>query len=307
MKNIKTIEQFLNETYDNLDYHNINECTIVGSKMDDKIVLVKNRDRNYHPKVKIVHELINDIEVVYMLDTDTDYSEGMNEFGIGIINATLQGGADEKQKSHSKKSKKSNIQSKDGFKIRTALGYDNINEVIESVITFVGYSTGHKVKDKSPTALNGHTFVGNQEDIYFIEKVSTAPPIIQKLDNDTNIIRTNHGISYQEKGYQKGKDRKSSISRYEKTQELINGISSYKDILPTLNKKQEDLPGWLNPRRYDYKLWTTSQIELNLTDLEFRLVINEDTEYLGIERNLPNGHKDKIKIDIVFDNEEVED
>jgi len=68
---------------------NLDECTIVGAKLNGDIVLAKNRDRNYYPKIKIVHELINDVEVAYMLDMDTDYSEGMNEHGIGIINATL--------------------------------------------------------------------------------------------------------------------------------------------------------------------------------------------------------------------------
>ena len=72
----------------------LDECTIVGAKLGDDIVLAKNRDRNYNPKIKIIHELINETEVAYMLDLDTDYSEGMNEYGIGLVNATLQAEAD---------------------------------------------------------------------------------------------------------------------------------------------------------------------------------------------------------------------
>ena len=96
----------------------LQECTVVGAKVNGDIVIAKNRDRNYYPKIKIVHELINDVEVAYMLDLDTDYSEGMNEHGIGIVNATLQGEMDEKDKVKAVKTK---VQSKDGFKIRHAL------------------------------------------------------------------------------------------------------------------------------------------------------------------------------------------
>lgn len=280
--------------------NNINECTIVGSKINDKIILVKNRDRNYHPKLKLVHELINGIEILYMLDTDTDYSEGMNEYGIGIINATLQAESDENSKKDKKRGK-GNVQSKDGFKVRTALGYKEINDVIESIVSFTGFSTGEKTFSGNPTSLNGHTFVGSKNNIFFIENVSNKPPIIKKMENNNYIVRTNHGQVYTKSGYTKGKDRESSDSRQQITRRLLKGISSYKEILPLLNTKHDNVPGWKNPRRYDYKLWTSSQLELNLTDLELKLVINKDTIFLGIDRRLPEGYKDKIKINVQFD------
>jgi len=56
----------------------INECIIAHTILDDKIILAKNRDRPYDAKVKIVRELINDVEMVYIVDNDTDWSEGMN-------------------------------------------------------------------------------------------------------------------------------------------------------------------------------------------------------------------------------------
>jgi len=143
----------------------LDECTVVGAKIGGDIVLAKNRDRNYVPKLKVVHEIINGLEVAYMLDVDTDYSEGMNEKGIGIINATLQGEMDENDK---KKSSKTGVQSKDGFKIRHALGLKTIADVIESIVTFTGYSTGEKTLSGKPTALNGHTIVGTPRNIFFI-------------------------------------------------------------------------------------------------------------------------------------------
>ena len=75
----------------------INECTSVGITLDNKVCLAKNRDRSYYPKIKLVRDIINGLEVAYMYDEDTDYSEGMNEAHIGIVNTTLQGKKDEKE------------------------------------------------------------------------------------------------------------------------------------------------------------------------------------------------------------------
>ena len=109
--------------------HNIHnlmiECTSVGVSVKNKIILAKNRDRTYYPKLKIIRELINGIETCYMYDVDTDYSEGMNEKGIGIVNTTLQGKEDEKETKTVQKHKKL---SADGHKIRTALGMDDTDE-----------------------------------------------------------------------------------------------------------------------------------------------------------------------------------
>lgn len=276
----------------------MDECTIVGAKLGDNIVLVKNRDRNYYPKIKVVHELIDDVEVAYMLDLDTDYSEGMNEYGIGIINATLQAEADEK----AKRDKKSNVQSKDGFKIRHALGLKNAADVIESVVTFTGYSTGDNSLSGEPTALNGHTIVGTKKNIFFIENISNKPPIIKKMKKNRVIVRTNHGEVYSNAGYQSGIDRKSSVMRQLIAYKLMDKLHSPDKVLPALNKKYK-VPGWANPRRYNYKMWTSTQIEMNLTSLELTLVIDKDTEFLGVERRFHEDYDPKIKIKVEFEHE----
>ena len=278
---------------------NLQECTVVGAKINDDIIIAKNRDRNYYPKIKIVHELINHVEVAYMLDLDTDYSEGLNEYGIGIVNATLQGESDEKDKLKAVKTK---VQSKDGFKIRHALGMKKTSEVIESIVSFTGYSTGKRVRTGKPTALNGHTIVGSKKNIFFIENISDRPPIIKKMKNAKVIVRTNHGEVYSHAGYQGGIDRKSSLMRKLIAYRLMKKIHSPNEILPALNKKYE-VPGWANPRRYDYKLWTTSQIMMNLSKLELTLVVDKDTEFLGVERRFPENYTSKIKINVEYEHE----
>ena len=72
----------------------LDECIIVSKKFGNDMVLAKNRDRAYKPEIEIVHTLINGVEVVYLHDITTDWSEGMNEYGIGIVNASLLVGYD---------------------------------------------------------------------------------------------------------------------------------------------------------------------------------------------------------------------
>lgn len=277
----------------------LDECTIVGAKLGDDIILAKNRDRNYYPKIKIIHEMINDIEVAYMLDVDTDYSEGMNELGIGMINATLQAEADETAKEKASE-KKSNVQSEDGFKVRHALGLNTPSDVIRSIVTFTGNSTGRNALSGKPTALNGHTIVGTKQNIFFIENISDRPPIIKRMKKNRVIVRTNHGEVYTKAGYQKGIDRKSSVMRQLIAKKMMNKIHSPEEVLPVLNKKYS-VPGWANPRRYNYKLWTSTQIEMNLTKLELTLVIDKDTKFLGVERRFDKDYETKIKINVQYE------
>ena len=74
----------------------LRECIIVGGQISGGNVLGKTRDRNYVPKLRLVRELMNGVEVVYLHDLYTNYMEGMNEKGIGVINAALLVGEDEK-------------------------------------------------------------------------------------------------------------------------------------------------------------------------------------------------------------------
>ena len=81
----------------------IKECIIVAKKATDSIILAKNRDRAYNPQIEVVHEIIDGVEIAYLRDTHTDWSEGLNEFGIGIVNTALMVGFDEFEKKIVKK------------------------------------------------------------------------------------------------------------------------------------------------------------------------------------------------------------
>ena len=113
----------------------INECVIAHGIFDDKIILAKNRDRTYKASVRIVREIIKGVEMVYILDDDTDWAEGMNEHGIAIVNSALMVNADEKEK---KLAKAKGKPSEDGAKIRRALTYTKPSEAIMSVVNYTG-------------------------------------------------------------------------------------------------------------------------------------------------------------------------
>ena len=67
----------------------LSECIIVSKEINDKFILAKNRERAYNPSLEIVHTIIDGVEVAYLHDLITDWSEGLNENGIGVVNAAL--------------------------------------------------------------------------------------------------------------------------------------------------------------------------------------------------------------------------
>ena len=260
----------------------INECTSVGISINGKIVLAKNRDRAYYPKIKIVREIINGLEVAYMYDEDTDYSEGLNEAHIGIVNTTLQGKKDEKEVKTNHRLKRL---SADGHKMRKALGYSNVKKVVKSLDLF-------------DRGLGGHTTIAHENGFISIEKLHFGKPVIKQYDTNGVIVRANHGVAYPDQGYQFGKDRESSLSRVHYATKEARLSETPEDLLVKLRKHHYDVHGYLEPYRTNYKVWTSSQILLNITDLQMIFIVDENADFIGIEDRLPKGYKPKIDIKI---------
>jgi hypothetical protein len=280
----------------------MSECVIATKKFGEDRVLFKNRDRNYNPRLEVVREVVNGIEIVYMHDLDTDWSEGMNEKGIGIVNSALAVSDDEREKSKAKSGKKSF----DGEKIRKALSHDNLKETIESVLTFEGSSDPKnsplRPKSGKSTSLNGHTIVASAKAAYHVESTSNRPAVVKRLGKET-FVETNHGDEISEVGYtakSHPKDYQSSVSREKIATSLIKSSKTPEEALQKMGLKPSDVKGYLNPYRYDYKFYTGSQIMLNLSNLEFTLVIDPDVcKFTGIIDKTPKGHKERIKISVI--------
>lgn len=277
----------------------IKECTIAGVRLDDGVVLAKNRDRGYKARIEIIHELIDGVEVLYWRDVDTDWSEGMNEYGIGIVNSSLAVKEDEKEGKEVETSRKHDsterkTKSYNGKKMRRALSYKTIPKVIKSIISYVG-------EDKKDVGLKGETIVSDNKDIYVVEMTRIHAPIIKKLKKDSKIIvRTNHGIYQKDAGYTKGEKKKSSHMRLDFAKKHLQDVKTDKEVIDRLKQKYDKNP-FLNPYRTKnmYNMQTTGQIMLNLEKKEVTIRMdNEMGEMVGIKNKLPKGHTPKIKIKV---------
>lgn len=256
-------------------------CIIVSKSIDGSKILAKNRDRAYKPSLEIVHTLIDGVEVAYLRDTITDWSEGMNEYGVGLVNTALMVGYDENEKKIVKKGGKP---SKDGKKIRKALSQKTIRETINSAITFDG-------------GIKGHTFIATPTKTVCIETTSKHNPKYE-LHNDELIVRTNHGHLHAGAGYSEGPDYLSSKIRKLSAEKAVGKVESIDKVLPAMRKQYYKKDSNLNMRRDTEKMFTSSQLLLDLTNKVLKLTYrpNNIEEFVGVKNELPKGYTPKIKI-----------
>lgn len=257
-------------------------CIIVNKKVGDTTIMAKNRDRAYKPVLEVIHTMIDGVEVAYLHDVTTDWSEGMNEFGIGILNTALMVGYDEVEKKIVKKRGKP---SKDGQKIRKALAQKTMKDAI-------------KVATKFMSGVKGHTFISNKDQMVSIETTSKHTPKYELHPVDKATARTNHGHIYYDAGYTKGSDYLSSKIRKISAEKAINKANSKNDVLPNMRKAYYRKDSNLNMRRDTEKMFTSSQLMLDLTNKEFTLNYFKDKveEFKGIRTVLPKGYQPKIKV-----------
>ena len=271
----------------------IRECIVVGGHASGGHVLGKSRDRNYRPHLRVVRELTpEDIEVVYLHDLDTDYMEGMNSNGIGIVNAALLVTSDEKaSKSYWQRTGKKNNSSKDGPRIYKALSYPKLSQVIKSLI---GFETG----------LKGHTLVGNPKSLYSIEMTSKHNPIVNKLNPNVGFdVRTNHGKDHDGAGYNPSshpQDYLSSKVRKATAEMELADLDNHEEIMPALTKQTFKNDSNYNMRRTTDNMRTSSQTMMHLDKLEFICYfLPDECVFKGVEDRTPRGYEPKIKLRVV--------
>lgn len=227
---------------------------------------VKNRDRNYKPLIYIRQSVRRGIERIFLWDDITKYTEGLNEFGVSILSASVDTKYDEKEgKISQHEEEDGQFYSPDGKKIRTALFEKTPEDAIKSL---------------KESNLPGHIIVFNKTKAYLIEAAFKKPGRNEKdfvfkcneVNKNNTIVRTNHGIWIPWSGYQeesKPYSRKSSEKRLEKVLNGIKHISDPHNLLDALSHTDEDDPQ-MNPLRLDTKrksLRTTGQIMLIPSEL----------------------------------------
>jgi hypothetical protein len=263
----------------------LDECIVVASTFDNDMVLGKTRDRNYRPNLKVVRELTGyGVELCYVTDQDTDWSEGMNSHGIGLVNSALFVKRDEKDFDKSKKKK---AMSKDGIRIREALSKTKLSDVVKSLLLYHG-------------GIKGHTIVGDGKKLVIIENTSRTKPVVKIKDlTKEPIVRTNHGIEHPEQGYQRGPDKLSSELRLMNALNVVHKISHWKELFPAFYNHKQDKGPKYDLVRAQNKLWTSSQLIMNLNKKEMILyLVPGAAKFMGIENTLPADYKSKIKFTV---------
>lgn len=248
---------------------------------------MKNRDRNYKPVISIVQSNSKGVEKTCILDSVTKYMEGINEYGVCILNAALQVSDDESAaamaRAHAREEdkKSGDYKDPDGIKIKRALNCKTPKAAAESLID---------------DRMFGHTLIFNKDVCYILEggrskedfefnsAISERIPehewnapeyyhTLKEVSKDDYIVRTNHGHFLPWSGYQKDSSdvkemlsRKSSESRHKAVIKNLKKAETIDDIISALSDIS-DKDTQMNPVRVgDYqnrtKLKTTGQILL---------------------------------------------
>ena len=207
-------------------------CVIVYTTIDNKKILVKNRDRVYKPNIVIIHELVDGVEMAYIKDLKTGWIEGLNGNGIGIINSTLNrnDGKYKVDKSYLKMKKN---------RILDALHKTDSKKIINEIIE----------DNKKVPFLEGHSLIVCDDKCLHIENNVDNKFVITKI-NDTSVF-TNSGKSFDDAGFVKGKKGLSSFLRRKNIEmELKNKqINSYEELIDIMNKNYIGI----DPRFHSYR------------------------------------------------------
>jgi DNA topoisomerase IB/GNAT superfamily N-acetyltransferase len=262
-------------------------CIIFSKKCDGAVVLGKVRDRGYDPEVCIYHVEVGGTEVCVLFDRITGFCEGVNEFGIGVVNSALMVLQDESE-GIGGEDREPEL-SPDGIKILKALTHDTVPKVLESLISY-------KPK-RWQRGLKGHTLVSDGSLVYALENTRIHTPKTLKLDPDDVNTRTNHGVYYPGAGYTKGPDYISSVVRQWEAKKKLEKETRAEDLMPSLTQAIEDTDGSLNPVRFTDKMRTTSQMLVDPANREvFLYLVPEHSKFEGVRNLLPGKRKPKIKV-----------
>jgi hypothetical protein len=208
-------------------------CLILYTEIDGKKILTKNRDGKHIPRIEIIHEIVNNIEIVYLKDKTTGWIEGMNEYGTGIVNSTLNEKAGKLKGSLRKRENVS--RNHKTHAIHNLLFQPNNKK---SYLDYVR---------KNARFLEGHSLLILNDELYHLEKKYNAPEsfIIEKAKGPS--VYTNHGIKFKKAGNTRCIKGISSFLRRKIMQtelERIHGqhsLHSMEDVLNLMNRHTDIL------------------------------------------------------------------
>lgn len=183
----------------------------------------KNRDRNYVPTLDFIIEDVYDVERCMMHDQITGYKEGINSFGVSILNTSLDVYDDESE-----------------VDAGTAETSPDGRHIAEALLEKDPLSA---VKVLIKRKLGGCTMVFNKDEMYLIEASDrdgkdSFEYLVKKISKDNLVARTNHGIWLDWAGYQRKPDNKSetmsrisSESRLLQAQKVVEAAKTPEDLV----------------------------------------------------------------------------
>jgi hypothetical protein len=225
-------------------------------------VLAKNRDRNYKPNIRVMKSFRNGIERLLLWDEKTKYTEGLNEFGVAIISASVAVDLDEREgsiatKQNSKFKKTPRVYySPDGLRLRTALFERSASEAAKKILEL---------------QISGNTIVADRERCFLIEAgfIDTNEYVYEVIEvpKDKIAVRTNHGIFLPWTGYnpeipEESNKREASEVRYNKVNQTLRSVNNLEQFIDVMSDSSSN-DAQLNPLRIDPKkgsMRTTGQI-----------------------------------------------
>lgn len=230
---------------------------VVAVKYFDGVGFVgsKNRDRNYLPSIQIVQSNRTGVQRLYIDDLKSRYTEGLNEFGLCILSASLSVKSDEKEAdkvdAYQRKRNDPGFMSPDGKTIRDAL-------LLKSPIKAINLLVQKE--------LAGCTIVFNSDECYLLEggftvkkedatKENPREYIYKVVKVKDMIVRTNHGILIPELGYDSNAEdpyfkhsRKSSEMRLKYAKASVAKNENALDMLDAISVSP-DKDTFMNPVR----------------------------------------------------------
>jgi len=238
--------------------------SIIACKYFDNLgwVLAKNRDRNYKPNIRVMKSFRNGIERLLLWDEKTKYTEGLNEFGVAIISASVAVDLDEREgsiatKQNSKFKKTPRVYySPDGLRLRTALFERSASDAAKKILEL---------------QIAGNTIVADKERCFLIEAgfIDTDEYVyeIMEVPKDKIAVRTNHGIFLPWTGYnpeipEESNKREASEVRYNKVNQTLRTVNNLEQFIDVMSDASAN-DAQLNPLRIDPKkgsMRTTGQI-----------------------------------------------
>jgi hypothetical protein len=260
-------------------------CVIAVGPWGGRKCLYKNRDRNYTPQIEIVHEMRNGVEVLYLHDTGTGWCEGLNEYGIGVVNSALQVARDEAEKKIVRETHK---KSKDGPRILNILECTGLEQAITEAKEFKG-------------GIKGHTLLADPERTYSLEMTKKHEARMRKLPEGKIFVRTNHGLYYDDSGYTEGADYESSVVRRDRAKRYLRGLPHPDDLAPeTIRRRSRDKQDPNNVIRDTENMSTSTQVVLNLDDLEMVLyLLPGKVDFLGYRNKIPGSREEKLSLRVL--------